>query len=76
MRGELRRWPAAQYGKEVVPLNEDMKRTLGYMPGPKALEFFGFVEAARVPLHMGMKARSPRKGDALSVRLAFGACKG
>ncbi len=33
---KLRYCSAAQYGKEVVPLNEDMKRTLGYMPGPKA----------------------------------------
>jgi len=56
---KLRYCSAAQYGKEVVPLNEDMKRTLGYMPGPKALELFGFVEAARVPLQMGMKARTP-----------------
>ena len=42
---------AAQYGKQVVPIGED-RALLSYLPGDKALEVIGIVEASRVPKHM------------------------
>ena len=44
-------WCAAQYGKHIMPIGED-RVLLSYLPGDKALEVIGVVEASRVPNHM------------------------
>ena len=50
-------WCAAQYGKHIVPIGDD-RVLLSYLPGDKALEVIGVVEASRVPIHMLLEVRT------------------
>lgn len=47
----------AQYGSNLVPVDDTLNSYLGYLPGNKALELLGFVEDVRAPLHMMMDVR-------------------
>ena len=51
-------WCAAQYGRHIVPLGED-RTLLSYLPGDKALEVVGVVEASRVPIYMLLEVCTP-----------------
>ena len=48
----------AQYGSNLVPVDNTLNSYLGYLPGNKALELLGFVEDVRAPLHMMMDVRA------------------
>lgn len=50
-------WCAAQYGKHIVPIGED-RALLSYLPGDKALEVIGVVEASRIPIHTLLEVRT------------------
>ena len=49
---------AAQYGKRLVPFGKD-RMLLSYLPGKRALELVGVVEAARIPMHMLLEVCTP-----------------
>ena len=44
-----------QYGKDYVPISDEVEADMKYQAGEKGMELIGFVDADRIPRHLLLK---------------------